>query len=88
MTLEAISGGMVVANDSIVLASDPSGAFWVHHTLSVSGVEFESIRLVGSGPENQGAFFGQIDNVRMVPAPGATSAAALAGLIALRRRRS
>jgi hypothetical protein len=66
LTLEAILGGSVVATDAVrldvVLGMARSFNFGAA-TLSISGVEFDELRLVSSGPYQLGAWQGGIDNV-------------------------
>ena len=81
ITLEAIRDGNVVTTDS-VLQELP----WdQHYTLSVSGVEFDTLRLVGSGDFQDGCFFACIDNVVITPEPATFTLLALSALM-LRRR--
>lgn len=40
-----------------------------HKTLAVSSVSIDELRLVASGPDDQGVAFIGIDNVRVVPEP-------------------
>lgn len=42
-----------------------------HLTLSMQGVEFDRLQVLGSGPNNQGSFFASIDTVVITPAGGA-----------------
>ena len=60
IALEALFGGAVVASDVRML----TGAFGVqHHSLAVSGVVFDRVRVVGGGPSDEGAFFALFDHV-------------------------
>jgi hypothetical protein len=54
---------------------------------SLDGVSFDTIRLTMAGPMNEGRVVGVIDNVTIVPAPGALAVLGLAGVSARRRRR-
>ena len=87
VTLEAYSGGSVVASDVVDLSFTP---FMEHFTMSVTGATFDTLRLVGEGPQNDGTFFAVVDNVSIttVPEPG-TFIALGAGLalLAFKRRR-
>ena len=66
LTLQALLGGSLVATDRIqldvVLGMARSFNFGAA-TLSISGVEFDELRLVSSGPYQNGAWQGGIDNV-------------------------
>lgn len=82
VTLQAFLNGALVNSSSITLLPPPG----IHHyTLSVSGVPFDTLRLIGTGPNHQGCFFGVVDNVVVTPEPLAGLGLLLA--IALRRRR-
>jgi MYXO-CTERM domain-containing protein len=88
VTLEAVSGGMVVASDAFELLSAGSPNTYLHHAFAVSGVEFDFIRLVGSGPTLDGSYFAQVDNVRIdVPSGGAFGLMGVVGVACARRRR-
>jgi hypothetical protein len=83
VTLEAIRNGTVVATDAIVM-TDP----WdQHYTLSISGIEFDTLRLVGTGPWQNGIFPGVLDNVVMTPEPNALALLTLGAVLGLWRRR-
>ena len=60
ISLEASLAGTVVATDSTALPQ-----YMGPHslTLVVSGVTFDQLRVVGSGPNNGGAFYGHVDGV-------------------------
>ena len=59
INLEALKGGLVVATDS----SPMLPGFQInHHTLSISGVEFDSLRL-RIGPTDEDVIFAVVDNV-------------------------
>ncbi|MBK7644308.1 MAG: hypothetical protein IPJ19_14905 [Planctomycetes bacterium] len=60
VTLEAYQGASVVASNGITI---PGGFSIQHYTLSVSGVSFDHLRLVGGGPSDSGVFFGLVDGV-------------------------
>ena len=87
VTMEAYSGGAVVGTDIVNLNF---AGFMDHFTMSIGGVAFDTVRLVGTGPNNEGTFFAVVDNVSIttVPEPG-TFIAVGAGiaLLALRRRK-
>jgi hypothetical protein len=87
VTMEAYSGGSIVATDVVDLNFQ---GFMEHFTMSVDNTAFDTIRLVGSGPNNEGTFFAVVDNVSIstVPEP-ATLLYIVAGiaLLALRRRK-
>lgn len=63
--LEAYLGDRLVAADSVSVLSTE----YQHAKLQVSGVLFDTLRVAGTGPDELGAFFGRIDNVRIVPEP-------------------
>ncbi len=71
LTLEASLDGNLVASKSAalvdfgVVGTSPL----LHKTLAVSGVAFDELRLVASGPDDDGVAFIGIDNVRVVPEP-------------------
>jgi hypothetical protein len=65
LTLEALLGGIPVASDSMNFL----GSGVLHQTLSVSSVVFDHLRLVASGPQDDGAVFIGIDNVSITPVP-------------------
>lgn len=71
LTLEASLDGNLVASNSAALADfDVVGtSSLLHETLAVSGVAFDELRLVASGPDDDGVAFIGIDNVRVVPEP-------------------
>lgn len=81
--MEALRHGVVVGTDSFVVTTP----FQAHRTLEIDGPEFDEIRIVGSGPNEEGAMFALFDNfeIRGVPAPA--SALLLLLPLAGRRRR-
>ncbi len=62
ISLEALLGGSVVASTTIQW---PGGFTLRHHTLHVSGASFDSLRVVGSGPNDSGVFFAVVDTLRI-----------------------
>ena len=60
LTLEAIRDGIVVSSDSTNLGGDGAIAHW---SLEVSGVVFDELRVVSSGPDHQGTAFVDVDTV-------------------------
>ena len=95
LTLEALLNGNQVASNSVALADfEVVGTGPVlHKTLSVSGVAFNELRLVASGPDNDGVAFIGIDNVQVVPEPTSTLgvlafAALSAGSLLKRKQKS
>ena len=72
LTLEASLNGNLVASNSVALADFEvigTGPL-LHQTLAVSSdVAFDELRLVASGPDDNGVAFIGIDNVRFVPEP-------------------
>lgn len=84
ITLQAFRNGVLVDSDSAVIP----GNFQINHwTLAVSGVEFDTLTLIGSGPSDRGIFIGLVDNVIVTPAPGTAIGLAAIGLFGQRRRR-
>lgn len=81
ISMEALRHGSVVATDSFVVTTP----FQAHRTLEIDGEDFDEIRIVGSGPNDDGAMFAVFDNfeIRPVPAP----ATVLLAAVGLRRRR-
>lgn len=62
ITLQAIAGGVVVGSSSFTITAP----FVVgHHTLAVSGVSFDTLRLIGGGPQDSGVFFAVVDSIRV-----------------------
>ena len=62
VTLEALHHDAVVASDTV----DIGQQFGLEHfELSVSGVEFDELRVIGLGPSNDGCFFGLVDNIEI-----------------------
>ena len=61
ITLEATLGGAAVASTAATLQGTNSSG--VHHSLELDGVDFDELRLVGSGAFQSGAWFGMVDNV-------------------------
>lgn len=84
ITLEAYLGSTLVNSDSITL---PGGASIHHWTLSVSGEDFDSLRLISTGPGNDGVFFGLVDNVVVTPEPATWTLLSLACVALAGRRR-
>lgn len=85
ISLEALLGGAVVGADTITL---PGGIGYASRRFVVSGVDFDTIRLIGRGDVEAGCFFGRMDNVRIDFVPAPTAALTLAGAAAgLARRR-
>ena len=87
VTMEAYSGGSIVATDVVNLNFQ---GFLEHFTMSVDNATFDTVRLVGSGPNNDGTFFAVVDNVSIstVPEPATLlSIGAGFALLALRRKK-
>lgn len=74
LTLEASLDGNLVASKSAALTDfEVVGTSpLLHKTLAVSGVAFDELRLVASGPDDDGVAFIGIDNVSVVPEPTST----------------
>jgi len=62
ISLVALLGGNVVANTTLQW---PGGFQVRHHTLHVGGVSFDSLRVIGSGPNDSGVFFAVVDTLRI-----------------------
>ncbi len=91
LTLNASLDGTLVASDTITLPLTGTGVS--HQTLSISGVTFDHLQLVSSGPANDGASFIGIDNVAIdtltsVPEPATLLllGSGLAGFLLVRNR--
>jgi hypothetical protein len=88
--LEAMLEGEVVATDSFTVAGlDSKRPYW--NELEISGVKFDALRLsavggLGGGDDN--GFLGSLDNVEIVPAPGALLLGAIATAALYGRRRT
>ncbi|HEV8114341.1 MAG TPA: hypothetical protein VGR31_16335 [Planctomycetota bacterium] len=63
ITLEAYMGATLVGSQGVTI---PSGFSIHHYPLSISGVSFDRLHLVGGGPQDSGAFFAVIDHVVMM----------------------
>jgi hypothetical protein len=87
VTMEAYDAGSVVATDVVDL--DFQG-FFTHFEMSITGVTFDTVRLIGSGAQNDGTFFAVVDNVAIttVPEPATFVAIGLGVLALLLRRKS
>jgi len=74
LTLEALRNGELVGSKSVALADfEVIGAGpLLHTTLALSGVAFDELHLVASGPDDDGVAFIGIDNVSAVPEPTST----------------
>jgi len=62
LTLNALRQGSIVGSTTIGFSSIVD---WQTNTLSVSGVLFDELRLIASGPQHNGTVFMGIDNVRI-----------------------
>ena len=82
ITLEAFLDKTSVGSHSFTMTS--FGTF--HRTLSISGVEFDTVRLHGAGDLDSGAWFGLVDNVVMIPEPVTISLVGLVGMFVAGRR--
>jgi hypothetical protein len=85
VSLEALLDGKVVATDSFVIPGLDSPTH-VWREMAIEGVAFDTLRLSASGDVFD-HFFGSLDNVEIVPAPGAWACLAAGGLLLPRRRR-
>jgi hypothetical protein len=70
ITLDALAGHVVVNSQTVVVQN---GGPFQHFSLSLTGVPFDFVRVRGTGPFDNGAFFSVVDNVHFGPlAPGTT----------------
>jgi hypothetical protein len=70
ITLDALAGHVVVNSQTVVIQQ---GGPFQHFSMSLSGVPFDFVRIRGTGPFDNGAFFSVVDNVHFGPlAPGTT----------------
>src|SRR5262249_11405937 len=60
ITLDALRNNAVALSTSLVVGG---GGGVNAYTLRISGVSFDTLRLIGSGPNDQGCFFALVDNV-------------------------
>ncbi len=60
ITIDALMSHVVVATQTVVVQQ---GGPFQHFSLSVSGVPFQIVRVRGTGPFDNGAFFSVVDNV-------------------------
>ena len=91
VTLEAWRDGTLVGSDSTYLdnvVGEPSRHKFGASRLEVSGVEFDMLRIVSAGPENDGIMVGSFDNVLITPEPGAAALLAFGAFAMLRRGRT
>ena len=66
VTLEARLAGSAVASDTVTVPS----TFGPHaFSLSVTGVDFDTLHLIGTGALHSGSFFAVVDNVHVTAAP-------------------
>jgi hypothetical protein len=68
LRLEALFDGRVVASDAAAMRAFPEaapGSVYRRRTFTISGVVFDALRLVASGPKNDGAVFIGVDNVTL-----------------------
>ena len=79
IVFEAYLDGELVASDLAYLSADPYES--PHDRLVISGVDFDTVRLAGEGPSQDGYFMGAVDNLLIVPEPGTLTLLLAAGLI-------
>ncbi len=86
--LEAFLGGQSVAHDSFSISDLGGRDNIAFATLSVSGAQFDSLRLYATFGENFSGPRAIIDNltINAVPAPGSLALLGFGGLLARRRR--
>ena len=65
ISLQALIGGNVVNAHTITV----QGFGMQHHTLTVAGVQFDTLRLQGGGPSDNGVFFALVDSVHFGSPP-------------------
>lgn len=82
IVLEAYVADTLVASDSVLIFDSLTH----HDLLTISGAEFETLRLSAEAPDGPGYFFGAIDNVVITPEPTVISLLAL-GALSTRRKR-
>ncbi len=88
VNFDAMRNGQVVASDSFEISDLGGRDNLIGRTLSVSGVEFDEVRLHATLADGTAtAMTGLFDNVVITPAPGAGAILALGGLGLSRRRR-
>lgn len=90
MTLEAVLGGSVVHSEDYIPGNeifDSGRSTYGATRFSLSGVDFDTVRLTMDGPANLGRVVGVFDNVTFVPAPGSLAILGLSGMACARRRR-
>jgi hypothetical protein len=87
--LDASMGGSVVASDSFTISDLGGRDNIAFATLSVGGVEFDSLRLYATFGDDYSGPRILMDNltIHSVPAPGALALLGMGGLAARRRRR-
>ncbi len=61
ISLQAYLGGVLVATDTQAVPGTP----FQHHYLSISGVQFDRLRVQGAGPSDDGIFLGIVDSVHI-----------------------
>jgi len=85
LTLEALFGEMVVASTSVALSDfEPIGEDGlVQQTVAIADVTFDQLRLVASGPDDNGVAFLGLDNVRIEEAASVPEPASIASILAI-----
>lgn len=86
VTLEALSRGSVVGSSSFTVADGGGRDNPAAVHMSVAAASFDTMRLYATLNGDYTTLRGLVDNVNLVPAPGALSVAGL-GLLGLARRR-
>ncbi|MCB9845811.1 MAG: hypothetical protein H6811_07510 [Phycisphaeraceae bacterium] len=87
VTLEALLGGAVVGSSSFVVADGGGRDNPAAIHLEVAAAAFDTMRIFSTLNGDYTTIRGLVDNVNLVPTPGAMGVLALGGLVGLRRRR-
>jgi len=84
LTLEALLGETVVASTSVALSAfEPIGDGLVRQTVAIADVTFDQLRLIASGPDDDGVAFVGIDNVRIEETTRVPEPVSVASILAI-----